>query len=48
MKDFRNEIVHEYTNQNLIDLFKDILKYTNKLFDIVEKVKCYCSKYEQR
>lgn len=48
MKDLRNEIVHEYINENLVELFKDILQYTIKLFEIVEKIKNYCAKYEQQ
>ena len=47
MKDLRNEIVHEYINENLVDLFNDILKYTIKVFRIIENIKNYCLKYKQ-
>lgn len=41
MKDLRNEIVHEYIEQNLKEKFKEVLDYTPILFSTVEKVQKY-------
>ncbi len=44
MKDLRNELVHEYIQENLIERFKEVLEYTPKLFDITNKLKDYVKK----
>lgn len=46
MKDLRNELVHEYIQENLIERFKEVLEYTPKLFDITNKLKDYVKKME--
>jgi uncharacterized protein YutE (UPF0331/DUF86 family) len=35
MKDIRNIIVHEYIEDNLIEVFEDVLEYSNKLIEIM-------------
>ena len=35
MKDIRNTIVHEYIEDNLVDVFDEVLEYTEKLIDII-------------
>ncbi|WP_293446030.1 hypothetical protein [Persephonella sp.] len=44
MKDLRNELVHEYIQENLLEKFKEVLEYTPKLFDIANKLKNYVRK----
>ncbi len=46
MKDLRNELVHEYIQENLIERFKEVLEYTPRLFDITNKLKDYVEKME--
>ena len=45
MKDLRNEIVHEYIEDALSELFDDVLKYTQNLLEIIENTLKYASKY---
>jgi len=45
IKDLRNEIAHEYIKELLIDVFQDSLKFTPKLFEIINKIKRYCERY---
>ncbi len=44
MKDIRNTIVHEYIEENLIDIFQEVLEYTTKLIDIIENTISYINK----
>lgn len=41
MKDLRDELVHEYIQENLVERFKEILIYTPELFNIINKLKLY-------
>ena len=41
MKDLRNELVHEYIQENLVEKFKEVLEYTPKLFNIINKLRSY-------
>ncbi len=41
MKDLRNELVHEYIQENLIEKFIEVLEYTPKLLNIINKLKSY-------
>jgi len=45
IRDLRNDIVHEYLAEELENVFKNIFKYTPKLFNIVNNIKEYCAKY---
>jgi len=45
MKDLRNQIVHEYISEGLVEFFEDIMKYAPKLFGIRTKIEEYCKKY---
>ena len=45
MKDIRNDIVHEYINDELNDIFIDVLKSSNKLIDIAKISYKYGEKY---
>lgn len=45
VRDLRNNIVHEYEKNNLIEIFKDTLHFTPILLKSVERIKAYCSKY---
>ncbi|WP_457622334.1 hypothetical protein [Persephonella sp.] len=44
MKDLRNELVHEYIQENLIEKFKEVLEKTPLLIDIVKKINYYSKK----
>lgn len=46
MKDLRNELVHEYIQENLIGKFREILEKTPYLMEIVDKVKDYSTKMQ--
>jgi hypothetical protein len=35
MKDIRNTIVHEYIEDNLVEVFDEVLEYTEKLINII-------------
>ncbi len=41
MKDIRNTIVHEYIEEELQEVFDDVLKYSKKLLEIMEKTEKY-------
>jgi uncharacterized protein YutE (UPF0331/DUF86 family) len=41
MKDLRNELVHEYIQEDLKDRFKEVIEYTPQLFKIIEKLIIY-------
>lgn len=45
IRDLRNQIVHEYVDEDLISTFNEILKYTPKLLEIIKNTKIYCKKY---
>jgi uncharacterized protein YutE (UPF0331/DUF86 family) len=48
IRELRNEIVHEYTHTDLKDLFEDVLRFSEILFDIVENVKKYGQRFRQK
>ncbi len=41
MKELRNEIAHEYTNRDLILLFKDIFQFTPMLLSYIHRALAY-------
>ena len=45
IKDLRNSIVHEYQIDEIIKFFKDIIKFSPVLLDIIKNVNDYCVKY---
>lgn len=45
IRDLRNQIVHEYIDEDLINTFNEIVKYTPKLLEIIMNTKKYCKKY---
>ncbi len=47
IRDLRNDIVHEYLTEELENVFKNIFKYTPKLFTIINNIKEYCAKYSE-
>mgnify|MGYP000311778645 CR=1 FL=1 len=44
MKDMRNTIVHEYIEDELVDVFCDVLEYTKELMSIMDNTKKYMQK----
>jgi len=48
MKDLRNELVHEYLQENLLDKFKEVMDRAPLLISVVEKVNDYVRKMGQR
>lgn len=44
MKDVRNTIVHEYIEDALVDVFDEVLKYSEKLLVIIENTLAYIDK----
>jgi len=46
IRELRNEITHEYANNNLRDIFKSVLRFTPELFKIIENIKKYCERYK--
>ncbi|MBE0492602.1 MAG: capsule biosynthesis protein [Sulfurospirillum sp.] len=36
MKDVRNTIVHEYIEDELVDVFEEVLEYTEKLIAMIK------------
>jgi len=42
IKDIRNEIVHEYVEEGLLDVFEDVLKYGEKLLKMMKQTEVYC------
>jgi len=44
MKDMRNTIVHEYIEDQLVNVFADVLEYTKSLMDIMENTQKYMQK----
>lgn len=47
MKDIRNTIVHEYIEDNLIEVFDEVLKYSGKLLDIINNTLNYIDKIRE-
>ncbi len=45
IREFRNEIAHEYTVDGLSQLFSGVLRYTPELFKISENLRTYCERY---
>ena len=45
MKDIRNTIAHEYVEDELVEVFEEVLEYTNKLIIIINNTINYLSKY---
>ena len=46
IKDIRNEIAHEYIGHDLCGIFRDVLRLTPKVFELLESIKEYCKKYQ--
>lgn len=46
IKEIRNEIVHEYVEDGLINIFEDVLKYSEKLLEMMIQTKKYCQNIE--
>ena len=44
IKDLRNEVAHEYIEEELLALFYDIFQFTPKLLEYCENAKKYCKK----
>ena len=42
IKDIRNEIVHEYVEEGLLDVFEDVLKYGDELLKMMKETEIYC------
>ena len=47
MKDIRNTIVHEYIEDDLVDVFDEVLEYTFKLIEIVNNTLSYIKKIKE-
>ncbi len=48
MKDIRNNIVHEYIEDELTNIFDEVLEYTSKLIQIIQKTLNYMEKYNEQ
>ncbi len=44
MKDLRNTIVHEYIEEELVELFEEVLEYTKELMQIMQTTLRYIEK----
>ena len=44
MKDIRNNIVHEYIEDELVELFEEVLEYSQKLIEIMKNTLIYIDK----
>ncbi|TLP37115.1 capsule biosynthesis protein [Arcobacter arenosus] len=44
MKDIRNTIAHEYIEDELVDVFDEVLEYTKKLIEIINTTLKYMNK----
>ena len=44
MKEIRNTIAHEYIEDDLVDIFEDVLLYTIKLIQIINNTLKYIEK----
>ena len=47
MRELRNEIAHEYSLDELQELFTRVRDYTPALFSIIGKIKAYCQRYRE-
>ena len=47
IRELRNEIAHEYSLDDLSELFRSVLNYTSLLFAMIDKVKAYCLRYDE-
>jgi uncharacterized protein with HEPN domain len=45
MKDVRNTIAHEYIEDELTEVFEEVLEYTEKLIMIINNTLRYMEKY---
>ena len=45
MKDLRNTIVHEYIEEELQEVFGDVIEYTKKLLVVIDTTLAYAKKY---
>lgn len=45
IRDLRNEIIHEYLEENLVDNFDELLKLTPELIDVINKTIKYANRY---
>jgi uncharacterized protein YutE (UPF0331/DUF86 family) len=46
IRELRNAIAHEYTEEELIILFKEVKKFSPLLIEVFNKVMKYCEKYK--
>jgi len=44
-RSLRNDIAHEYIQENVLVIFKNVLEITPYLLESVETIKAYCEKY---
>ncbi len=44
MKDIRNTIVHEYIEDELVDVFDEVLQYSQRLLEIMDNTQAYMNK----
>ncbi|PHQ90990.1 MAG: capsule biosynthesis protein [Sulfurimonas sp.] len=47
MKDVRNTIVHEYIEDELVDVFEEVLEYSEKLMIIIKNTFSYLENIEK-
>jgi len=43
----RNQIAHEYIQDEIKEMFEKVLGYTPQLLDCVERIQTHCRKYQQ-
>jgi len=48
MKDIRNSIVHEYIEDELTDIFEEVLEYAAKLIEIIHNTLHYMDRYNEK
>ncbi|WP_457743347.1 hypothetical protein [Sulfurimonas sp.] len=48
MKDIRNSIAHEYIEDELTDIFEEVLEYTAKLIEIIHNTLHYMDRYNEK
>jgi len=46
IKDIRDTIVHEYIEDNLLDVFEEVLEYSEKLITIINTTISYINRIE--
>ena len=47
MKDVRNTIVHEYIEDELVEVFEEVLEYTKKLIEVINSTLAYIEKLQK-